>query len=86
MRDAAGNFFSTTWAFGNTGCLSGGGCGVVFKVDKTGKETVLHGFAGNGKDGGNPSAGLIFDEQGNLYGTASAGGTGNAGTVFKITP
>ena len=86
VRDAAGNFFSTTWAFGNTGCLSGGGCGVVFKVDKTGKETVLHSFAGNGTDGGNSSAGLIFDEQGNLYGTASAGGTGNAGTVFKITP
>jgi len=84
VRDAAGNLYGTTYAFGNTGC-QGGGCGVVFKVDKAGKETVLHTFTG-GKDGGQPHAGLIFDGKGNLYGTTSVGGTHNAGTVFKITP
>lgn len=34
----------------------------------------------NGADGG----GVIFDSKGNLYGTASGGGTSGAGVVFKI--
>jgi hypothetical protein len=33
-----------------------------------------------------PQAGLIFDKQGALYGTALLGGSGtNGGTVFKLT-
>ena len=35
-------------------------------------------------DGANPS-GLIQATNGNLYGTANSGGTGGAGTVFRIT-
>src|SRR5207244_8943029 len=56
-------------------------CGVVFKIDSTGNETVLHGFTG--ADGSNPEAGLLRDAVGNLYGTTSAGGSGY-GTVFKL--
>jgi len=56
---------------------------VVYKLDAAGQETVLYSFLG-GTDGANPKAGLIFDATGNLYGTTSARGTPNAGTVFKL--
>jgi hypothetical protein len=46
-------------------------------------ETVLYSFQG-GRDGNAP-ANLIFDAQGALYGT-TAGESGSAGTVFKLTP
>jgi uncharacterized repeat protein (TIGR03803 family) len=47
--------------------------------------TTLHSF--DGKDGANPGALLVQGADGNLYGTASAGGANgtNDGTVFKIT-
>lgn len=46
--------------------------------------SVLHGFSG--PDGANPHAGLVMDPAGNLYGTTAYGGTGDSGTVFKLTP
>jgi uncharacterized repeat protein (TIGR03803 family) len=61
----------------------------VFKLDKTGKETVLYSFTG-GADGSFPVAGLVRDAAGNLYGTAYSGGdcayVGGCGVVFKIAP
>jgi len=48
------------------------------------KEKVLYTFQG-GSDGEIPTAGLISDGQGNLYGTASIGGDFLFGTVFKLT-
>lgn len=89
----AGDIYGTT-VFGGAypQCYNGGSCGVVFKLDPTGKETVLHSFA-DGKDGAFPWAGLTMDAAGNLYGTASNGGDlncqpkyGGCGVVFKITP
>jgi hypothetical protein len=70
-----------------------GGCGTVFKVDTTGKETVLYSFTG-GTDGETPFSGLLRDEAGDLYGTTAAGGVQNkmvcgnsgCGVVFKLTP
>ena len=38
----------------------------------------------NGSNGGNPMGALIGDSTGNLYGTASTGGTSNDGTVFEL--
>jgi uncharacterized repeat protein (TIGR03803 family) len=55
----------------------------VFKLDTTGKETVLYRFGG-GTDGANPFAGLVRDAAGNLYDTTVNGGTSNSGTVFKL--
>ncbi len=85
VRDVAGNLYGTT-AFGGdlSGC-GGSGCGVVFKLDPAGKETVLYTFTG-GTDGANPQANLLLDEEGNLYGTAAGGGdpTCQCGVVFKI--
>jgi uncharacterized repeat protein (TIGR03803 family) len=84
----AGNVYGTTFAGGSTNCANGG-CGVVFKLASTGKETVLHSFTGRA-DGANPLAGLIRDNAGNLYGTTFAGGSaacaGGCGVVFKLSP
>jgi uncharacterized repeat protein (TIGR03803 family) len=43
-------------------------------------------FSFNGSNGEAPDGSLIFDKIGNLYGTASAGGSSGFGTVFKLTP
>jgi uncharacterized repeat protein (TIGR03803 family) len=80
--DASGNLYGTTnlgGAYGN---------GVVFKLSPTAHsgwhQGVLHAFAG-GNDGANPQAAMIFDDSGNLYGTAAMGGAHGHGTVFKLT-
>ncbi len=50
------------------------------------RDQVLHAFQG-GSDGAFPSAGLLEDRSGSLYGTTvNGGGSANAGTVFKLTP
>src|SRR5208337_5516334 len=89
VRDAQGNLYGTTSQGGDPACTNG--CGTVFKVDTTGKETVLYSFTG-GADGAIPYAGLARDAPGNLYGTAQRGGdlactgpTNGCGTVFKLT-
>jgi uncharacterized repeat protein (TIGR03803 family) len=58
-------------------------CGTVFSVTTTGKERVLHVFAG-GSDGAYPQADLI-DVDGTLYGTTTYGGAYGFGTVFSVT-
>jgi uncharacterized repeat protein (TIGR03803 family) len=79
VRDAVGNLYGTT-IYGGTA----GGFGTVFKLDKTGRLTLLHSFAGT-PDGENPYAGLVGDSAGNGYGTTKYGGTaGGFGTVFKL--
>jgi uncharacterized repeat protein (TIGR03803 family) len=82
IRDAAGNLYGTTQYGGDTSC-SVVGCGVVFKLDTNGNQTVLHSFTGS-PDGAYPSAGLIRDAAGNLYGTTQYGGASGNGTVFKL--
>jgi uncharacterized repeat protein (TIGR03803 family) len=86
IRDFAGNLYGTTYFGGNLSDCAPIGCGVVFKLDPAGKETVLYTFTG-GTDGANPQGNLLLDEDGNLYGTASGGGdpTCQCGVVFKIT-
>ncbi len=82
VRDAAGNLYGTTVYGGSSGRY-----GAVFKVTKTGKETVLHSFAGASTDGSLPSGGLFLDAKGNLYGNTEEGGTSRYadGTVFKVS-
>jgi uncharacterized repeat protein (TIGR03803 family) len=58
--------------------------GVVFKVDTSGNETVLHTFK-RGLTGNQPDlAGVILDSVGNLYGTTAFGGAGGQGAVYKL--
>ena len=85
IRDSAGNLYGTAFGGGGLSCNAGYGCGVVFKLDTTGKQTVLYTFTG-GTDGGMPSSGLIRDGSGNLYGSAVSGGTYQRGVIFKVTP
>jgi uncharacterized repeat protein (TIGR03803 family) len=82
VRDPAGNLYGTATFGGDPFCSSG--CGTVFKLDTTGKETVLHSFTGRA-DGAIP-AGLVRDPAGNLYGTTYYGGAFGYGVVFKLTP
>jgi uncharacterized repeat protein (TIGR03803 family) len=83
-RDAPGNIYGTTFEGGDPATCGGSGCGIVFKLDEKGKETVLHTF-GHGRDGLEPASGLVRDTADNLYGTTEAGGANNGGTVFKIS-
>jgi uncharacterized repeat protein (TIGR03803 family) len=77
IKDASGNLYGTTYN-------GGGGCGSVFKVTPKGSESVLYGFSCAGKTGASPSADLIMDANGNLFGTTYGGGTLDRGTVFEI--
>src|SRR5215471_8139518 len=79
--DTAGNLYGTTQIGGYPPC---GGCGTVFKLDPSGKETVLHRFGRKDADGILPDAGVTRDAAGNLYGTTSTGGSFHFGTVYKI--
>ncbi|HXM45403.1 MAG TPA: choice-of-anchor tandem repeat GloVer-containing protein [Bryobacteraceae bacterium] len=86
VRDSGGNLYGTTYfggTFSSPLCVSG--CGVVFKLDATGTESVLHSFT-RGVDGANPYAGLLQDSAGNLYGTTTLGGESGDGVVFKLDP
>jgi uncharacterized repeat protein (TIGR03803 family) len=81
IRDAAGNLYGAT-VYGGSGSCNNGflpGCGIVFKVDPSGNETVLYNFTG-GTDGQYPGS-LIMDAAGNLYGKAVYN---TYGEVFKI--
>jgi uncharacterized repeat protein (TIGR03803 family) len=78
-RDWDGNLYGTTSSGGTTNA------GVVFKIDTSGNETVLHSFTG-GADGGSPYAGAVLGPEGQLYGATAFGGQANVGVVFEIKP
>jgi uncharacterized repeat protein (TIGR03803 family) len=79
--DSKGNLFGT----GSEG--GGADAGIVFELSPDSKgdwtENVLYDFPGNG--GRYPKGELIIDLAGNLYGTASYGGTAD-GSVFELSP
>ncbi|MGC9948411.1 MAG: choice-of-anchor tandem repeat GloVer-containing protein [Bryobacteraceae bacterium] len=79
VRDPAGNLYGTTQYGGATGA------GVVYKLDPAGRETVLHSFTGS-PDGAYPTAGVIRDSAGNLYGATPWGGASGGGVVYKVDP
>ncbi|HTT82406.1 MAG TPA: choice-of-anchor tandem repeat GloVer-containing protein [Rhizomicrobium sp.] len=87
VEDGKGNLYGTASLGGGTGC-GGSGCGTVFEITGRGSEKVLHRFAG-AKDGAEPASGLVLNQQGLLYGTASFGGGAGCGgsgcgTVFRL--
>jgi hypothetical protein len=65
--------------------------GVVFRLKPSAilngrwTEQTIHSFGG-GIDGNAPQGGLIFDRQGNLYGTTALGGEFSNGMVFELSP
>ncbi len=87
-RDAAGNLYGTiSYGGGSTSAectsLEFKGCGVVYKIDPSEQESVLHVFSGS-PDGAFAEAGLIPDPDGNVYGTTVRGGTADYGSVYKV--
>jgi uncharacterized repeat protein (TIGR03803 family) len=90
--DPEGNLYGTTVLGGDPSCQFGSsGCGVIFKLNPSGEETVLHEFT-NTPDGGEPFNGVIRDSEGNLYGTTRIGGNTTTcqsfgtgcGVVYKL--
>jgi uncharacterized repeat protein (TIGR03803 family) len=82
IEDSAGNLYGTASS-------SASNWGNVFEVSPGGNETVLYSFCADGfpcVDGGAPESTLLADSAGNLYGTASFGGTSKAGVVFELSP
>jgi uncharacterized repeat protein (TIGR03803 family) len=98
VLDGAGNLYGATPFGGDLSCLAlyPLGCGTVFKVDPSGTETVLHTFVGPPHDGDGPSAPLVLDNAGNLYGTAGGGNSktcrdtnqqpSGCGVIFEVNP
>jgi uncharacterized repeat protein (TIGR03803 family) len=84
-----GNLYGTTSLGGDLGCDSGGeGCGTVYRLSRVGDNwvnSVVYRFHGT-TDGAYPFGGLVFDHDGNLYGTTTHGGAGSGGTVFMLEP
>lgn len=85
-----GLVLSNNTLYGTTFSGGSGGRGTIFSLSTNGSGfTVLHhfsatdSFTGTNVGGASPSAGLILSSN-VLYGTASAGGVGAAGTVFSL--
>jgi uncharacterized repeat protein (TIGR03803 family) len=81
--DASGNLYGTTQLGGANGA------GSVFKLAPDGSNyAVLYNFCSlsNCADGSEPTAGLILDADGNLYGTVPNGGANGWGVVFALSP
>lgn len=89
--DRAGNVYGTTLYGGNPRCVDSihVGCGVIYEISTSGKQSVLYAFKGEG-DGGGPFGGLFRDDAGNLFGTTYYGGDlpcssePGCGTVFEF--
>jgi uncharacterized repeat protein (TIGR03803 family) len=84
--DPQGNIYGTTLDGGSGSCSRG--CGTVYELSENNggwSSLLLNSFQGD-SDGYNPNGGVIFDQAGNLYGTASAGGDYFGGTVYELTP
>ena len=69
--------------YGTASVGGASGCGVVYKLELTGKEIVLYNFT-CGTAGGNPFTRVIADYAGNLYGTASFDGAYGYGVLYKL--
>ena len=78
VADAAGNLYGVTTYGGPLPT----NLGEVYKTSDSGAYTVVHAFTG--PDGSEPVGELVFDHEGNIYGTTTRGGSYGSGTLFKI--
>ena len=80
IADAAGDLFGTTY-YGGTYNI-----GAVFELVNSGggAYTPVTLLSFNGTNGANPSAGLIADAAGDLFGTTAEGGADGDGAVFEL--
>lgn len=85
IADKAGNLYGTTEYSGADGFY-----GTVFELSPNGSggqwtENTLYVFSNTG-DGARPTAGLLMDSAGNLYGTTSGYLADVYGNVFELSP
>jgi uncharacterized repeat protein (TIGR03803 family) len=84
VSDGYGNLYGTTC------CGGAGSLGTVFKLERNANgswtHSVLYSFLFNNGDGRTPLAGVVFDANGNLYGTTLLGGAYGFGAVYKLSP
>jgi hypothetical protein len=91
--DSSGNLLGVAAYGGTVNSTCGSGCGTVFKLTPGAggwSLSVIYSFSG-GSDGAAPFSPLVFDRQGNLFGTAARGGLAQCagegcGTVFELSP
>jgi uncharacterized repeat protein (TIGR03803 family) len=79
--DKNGNLYGTTYLGGVDH-----GDGAVYELTASGAYRLLHGFTSTGNDGFGPTATVVMDEKGNLFGVTNHGGAYGNGTVYEITP
>jgi uncharacterized repeat protein (TIGR03803 family) len=90
--DTSGNLLGVAESGGTANSNCEAGCGTVFKLTPGAggwSLSVIYSFSG-GSDGGYPISPLVFDRQGNLFGTTLLGGSvqcpNECGTVFELSP
>lgn len=94
ILDSAGNLYGAAGGGSNSQ-------GVVFELSPPASEgaswteSILYNFAGGATDGSAPTAGVVQDPAGNLFGVTYTGGPGNCsfghsksgcGTVYELSP
>ena len=93
VLDSKGAIYGTSFFGGNesgecNGGSGGTGCGTVFTLRPpatkggTWSEKAIYRFHGN--DGATPAAGVVLDGNGDLYGSALAGGNSGYGVIFEL--
>jgi len=92
IQASDGNIYGTTWYGGTEDCYNtNAGCGTIFRITLTGVFSSVYDFCATKTDqgycaDGSLPGGLIQATDGNLYGVTGEGGTGQGGTIFKVTP
>ena len=78
-QGADGNLYGVTYYGGANSA------GTVYKITPSGTLTTVRSFSNLDGSGVAPEGALFLSSDGNFYGTATAGGSGGYGTVFKMT-
>lgn len=92
--DRSGNLYGTTQMGGGGANCIDDGCGTVFELtpnsNGTWMKSTVYAFQGGTTDGNAPTAGVVVDQAGSLYGTTAVGGAGcgigGCGIAFQLTP
>jgi uncharacterized repeat protein (TIGR03803 family) len=71
--------------YGTTSGTGAGSAGTVYKVTLSGAFSTIFTFSSDGSQGTQAEAPLLQAADGNLYGTANAGGISNCGTIFAVS-